>query len=249
MTTDVVSTNQTPLFVEGRGDMGRTPALTRTDRLDPPAGPRRSLATRAGPSARASLLPDLAVEQDADEHEEHAESQQIQDDGNHGRSGRSGRPGRLFHAAQAPVPVARRRPRRVEYHERGAAARCRGGAPDANMTPWGSALKQQLELRGMSQHELARLAGLDPGTVSHLLRGGHCSTGTLQKVAAALDIALPELFLPPGVTVAAEDVQDRLVAALLRELSDEVGEAVTQRLHRRRTATRLPGETPLPFGD
>ena len=33
MTTYVVSTNQTQLFVEGRGDMGRTPVLTRTDLL------------------------------------------------------------------------------------------------------------------------------------------------------------------------------------------------------------------------
>ena len=33
LTSYVVSTNQTQLFVEGRGDMGRTPALTRTDLL------------------------------------------------------------------------------------------------------------------------------------------------------------------------------------------------------------------------
>jgi hypothetical protein len=50
--------------------------------------------------------------------------------------------------------------------------------------------------------------------------------------------------------VAPEDLQDRLVAAILRELSDEVGAAVTARMQRRRAnATRLPGETPLPFGE
>jgi transcriptional regulator with XRE-family HTH domain len=116
-------------------------------------------------------------------------------------------------------------------------------------TPWASALRQQLELRRMSRQELAREAGIDPGTVTRLLRGGHCTTETLQKVAAALRIGLPELFLPPGASVAAADLEDRIVAAVLRELSDEVGSAVTQRLQRRRGAGRHPGETPLPFPD
>jgi transcriptional regulator with XRE-family HTH domain len=119
------------------------------------------------------------------------------------------------------------------------------------MTPWGNALKQQLDLRGMSRQELAREAGIDPGTVTHILRGGHCSTETLQKIARALDVGMPELFLPPGTAVEATDLQDRLVAAVLRELSEEVGTAVTQRVQRRRSAaaSRLPGETPLPFGE
>jgi transcriptional regulator with XRE-family HTH domain len=115
--------------------------------------------------------------------------------------------------------------------------------------PWASALRQQLELRRMSRQQMAREAGLDPGTVTHLLRGGHCSTETLQKIAAALEVGLPELFLPPGAAIAAVDLQDRVVAAVLRELSDEVGAAVTQRLQRRRAPGRLPGETPLPFPD
>jgi len=118
------------------------------------------------------------------------------------------------------------------------------------MTAWGDALRQQLELRGLTRLQLARLAGLDPGTITHLLRGGHSTTETLEKVARALDVGLAELFLPPGATVAPQDLQDRLVAAVLRELSEEVGSAVTQRMQRRRSATqRLPGETPLPFGE
>ena len=118
------------------------------------------------------------------------------------------------------------------------------------MSVWGRALKQQLELRGMTRLQLARLAQLDPGTVTHMLHGGHCSTETLEKVAHALDVNLAELFLPVGATVAPEDLQDRLVAAILRELSDEVGTVVTARMQRRRVgAARLPGETPLPFGE
>lgn len=118
------------------------------------------------------------------------------------------------------------------------------------MSVWARALSQQLELRGMTRLQLARLAQLDPGTVTHLLQGGHCSTETLEKIAQALDVNLAELFLPVGATVAPEDLQDRLVAAILRELSDEVGAAVTARMHRRRAgAARLPGETPLPFGE
>ena len=118
------------------------------------------------------------------------------------------------------------------------------------MTVWGRALKQQLELRGMTRLQLARLAQLDPGTVTHVLQGGHCSTETLEKIAHALEVNLAELFLPAGATVEPEDLQDRLVAAVLRELSDEVGEAVTARMQRRRvSAARVPAETPLPFGE
>ena len=36
----------------------------------------------------------------------------------------------------------------------------------------------------MTQAELARLAGVHPDTVSHIVRGGHCSTDTLEKIAA-----------------------------------------------------------------
>jgi transcriptional regulator with XRE-family HTH domain len=128
-----------------------------------------------------------------------------------------------------------------------AATKTRNRKRDA--APWGTALRQQLELRRMSRQELAREAGIDPGTVTHVLRGRHCSTETLQKIASALGIGLPELFLPPGVSVAAVDLQDRVVAAILRELSDEVGAAVTHRLQRRRSPGRLFGETPLPFPD
>ena len=118
------------------------------------------------------------------------------------------------------------------------------------MTAWAEALRQQLDLRGLTRQELARQAGIDPGTVSHLLRGGHTTTETLEKIARALDVGLAELFLPPGATVAPEDLQDRLVAAVLRELSDDVGTAVTTRMQKRRAAAqRPPGDTPLPFGE
>jgi transcriptional regulator with XRE-family HTH domain len=118
------------------------------------------------------------------------------------------------------------------------------------MHVWGVTLKQQLQLRRMSRQQLARLAEIDPGTVTHVLRGGHCSTDTLEKIARALEVNLAELFLPPGTEVAAEDLQNRLVAAVLRELSEDVGAAVTLRLQKRRAASsRQPGDTPLPFGE
>jgi transcriptional regulator with XRE-family HTH domain len=116
------------------------------------------------------------------------------------------------------------------------------------MNAWGTTIRQQLQLRRMSRQHLARLAGIDPGTVTHVLRGGHCSTETLEKIARALEVNLAELFLPPGAAVAVEDLQDRLVAAVLRELSEDVGTAVTQRLQKRRAAPPPPsGDTPLPF--
>ncbi|RPJ75371.1 MAG: XRE family transcriptional regulator, partial [Acidobacteria bacterium] len=54
------------------------------------------------------------------------------------------------------------------------------------MARWGEAVAGLLEEQGMTQVELARLAGVHPETVSHVVHGGHCSTETLEKLAAAL---------------------------------------------------------------
>lgn len=101
----------------------------------------------------------------------------------------------------------------------------------------------------MTQQELARLAGISRSTVLHILRGGHCSTETLARVAAALDVDIAELFTAPldlGVR------RDRMIAAVLRELSDSVSAAVMADLQTRRKrqlGTPRKGVRRLPFAE
>lgn len=117
--------------------------------------------------------------------------------------------------------------------------------------PWAEALRFFLEERGLSQVQLARLAGLDAGTVGHLVHGGHASTETLMKIAKALEVDLADLVSRPLGRDDMASRRDRLVAAVLRELSDDVAGAVADAVYRRRRDRRVPSvaERPLPFGE
>jgi transcriptional regulator with XRE-family HTH domain len=115
-------------------------------------------------------------------------------------------------------------------------------------TVWGESIGRHLREQKLTQSELARLAGLSRSTVQHLLRGGHCHTETLDRVAVALGIPLSDLFQEPidiGVR------RDKIVAAVLRELSEAIGDAVVEHLARRRAVQRRGrrGDTRLPFSD
>jgi transcriptional regulator with XRE-family HTH domain len=100
------------------------------------------------------------------------------------------------------------------------------------MAVWRDSIRALLAERGMTRHELARRAGIARSTVLHLLKGGHCSTETLERVARALGVDVAELFSAPldlGLR------RDRMIAAVLRELSETVSAAVLADLqHRRR---------------
>jgi len=117
------------------------------------------------------------------------------------------------------------------------------------MGVWGEAIRAVLAERGLTQAELARLAGVNRSTVLHVLRGGHCGTDTLEKVAKALEIDISELFTTPldiGVR------RDRMIAAALRELSDTVSTAVVHELEHRRNRRLTRGrksDRRLPFSD
>jgi transcriptional regulator with XRE-family HTH domain len=117
------------------------------------------------------------------------------------------------------------------------------------MSVWGEAIRAQLHERGITQLELAQLAGISRTTVLHAIRGGHCGTDTLEKIARALQIDVAELFtmpLDPGLR------KDRMIAAVLRELSESVSAAVLQDLEqkRRRSITRRKrSDRRLPFSD
>ncbi len=117
------------------------------------------------------------------------------------------------------------------------------------MAVWRDAIRALLRERGMTQQELARLAGISRSTVLHVLRGGHCSTETLECIAAAFEIDVAELFTAPldlGVR------RDRMIAAVLRELSDAVSAAVVADLkHRRKRLLGTPrrSDRRLPFAE
>lgn len=117
------------------------------------------------------------------------------------------------------------------------------------MGVWGEAIKAVLAERGLTQVELARLAGINRSTVLHVLRGGHCGTDTLEKIAKALDIDVAELFSTPldiGIR------RDRMIAAALRELSESVSTAVVHELEQRRQRRLTRGKKSdrrLPFAD
>lgn len=103
------------------------------------------------------------------------------------------------------------------------------------MSVWGDGVRALLDERGMTQAELARHAGISRSTLQHVLHGGHCSTETLERLAAAFSVSLAELF--DGV-VDVGHRRDRLVAAVLRELSESVSQAVLEDLDRRRKKRR-----------
>jgi transcriptional regulator with XRE-family HTH domain len=115
-------------------------------------------------------------------------------------------------------------------------------------TVWGEAIARHLHEQGLTQTELARLAGINRGTIQHLLRGGHCHTETLERIARALGMPLADLFQEPidiGIR------RDKIVAAVLRELSESIGDAVVEHLARRRLTRRggRRGDSRLPFSD
>ena len=49
----------------------------------------------------------------------------------------------------------------------------------------------------MTQQELARRAGISRSTVLHIVKGGHCGTDTLERIAKALEVDVAELFTAP----------------------------------------------------
>ena len=117
------------------------------------------------------------------------------------------------------------------------------------MGVWRDSIRALLRERGMTQQELARLAGINRGTVLHIVKGGHCNTDTLERIAKALDVDVAELFTAPldlGVR------RDRMIAAVLRELSDSVSAAVMADLQHRRKrqiGTQRRNDRRLPFSE
>jgi transcriptional regulator with XRE-family HTH domain len=120
------------------------------------------------------------------------------------------------------------------------------------MARWNDAVVALLEEEGITQVELARLAGVHPDTVSNVVHGGHCSTETLEKLAAALGVDIGELFGAPLDDRFVALKRDRVVAAVLRELSSIVSDAVAEEMsdrQKRKGPRRRAVDVRLPFAD
>jgi transcriptional regulator with XRE-family HTH domain len=120
------------------------------------------------------------------------------------------------------------------------------------MARWNDAVAALIDEQGITQVELSRMAGIHPDTVSHVVHGGHCSTDTLEKLAAALGVDIGELFGAPLDDRSIALKRDRVVAAVLRELSSTVSDAVAEELserQKRKGPRRRAVEVRLPFTD
>ena len=106
---------------------------------------------------------------------------------------------------------------------------------------WASALRRLLEERGITQLELAALAGIDKDTVSNIMRGESSSTATLEKLAQALGVDVSELALTDeqARVLAESRVRgDDLARRISKELSASVGALVAPAAPPRKDASR-----------
>ena len=90
---------------------------------------------------------------------------------------------------------------------------------------WASALRRLTDQRGITQLELATLAGIDKDTVSNIMRGESSSTATLEKLAQALGSDVSELVLTAEqsrVLAEARVRGDDLARRISRELSASI---------------------------
>lgn len=97
----------------------------------------------------------------------------------------------------------------------------------------GEQIRHYRTLKNMSQEALALSAGINPAFVGHIERGLKSPTvNTLQKISAALDISLAELFTPiepeeqRSSKIRSIDIE-RLICSL-RNLNDEQVSMLTQ---------------------
>lgn len=86
----------------------------------------------------------------------------------------------------------------------------------------GERIRYFRKLRGWSQETLALQADINPAFLGHLERGLKSPTvKTLEKVVAALDISLAELFADPEPVTNTEEQLLNQIHDLIKDLSEE----------------------------
>lgn len=108
--------------------------------------------------------------------------------------------------------------------------------------PWGAAVQYWLDKLRWRQADLSRATGIEPKTISSIVRGFDTTTRVLRKIALALDREAARRSFPNQITF--EDVlvsPDRKSAIEIRkQMIHEITERVTRELEARITPKRLP---------
>jgi transcriptional regulator with XRE-family HTH domain len=71
--------------------------------------------------------------------------------------------------------------------------------------PWGEAIRRLREAKDLTRKQVAKTARMSPTTYSSIERGKHTQTRNLEKIAAALQVDLAEVLVPPRVSLALEE--------------------------------------------
>lgn len=86
----------------------------------------------------------------------------------------------------------------------------------------GERIRYYRKLRGWSQETLALQAELNPAFLGHLERGLKSPTvKTLEKIAAALDISMAELFTDSQQTAGGKEQLLNRICDLIKDMSNE----------------------------
>ena len=86
----------------------------------------------------------------------------------------------------------------------------------------GERIRYYRKLRGWSQETLALQAELNPAFLGHLERGLKSPTvKTLEKIAAALDISMSELFADPQPVAGEKEQLLNRICDLIKDMSNE----------------------------
>jgi transcriptional regulator with XRE-family HTH domain len=97
-------------------------------------------------------------------------------------------------------------------------AQSRRGYPPVPVTlpakapgPWGEAIDYWLKQKNMRQADLVRASGIDPNTISSIVRGFNTTTRLLWMIAKALQVPIDEVLLSPTRRTGSE-AQKRMIA-------------------------------------
>jgi len=112
----------------------------------------------------------------------------------------------------------------------------RGHMPTPKLSdgPWGEAIRYWMAKRQWLQADLARESGIEPKTVSSIVRGFDTTTKMLRRIADALDIPLDAVFVSPDRKLANEE---------RRKIALEVAEHVLRTMEARGVKGLPPHET------
>ena len=100
---------------------------------------------------------------------------------------------------------------------------------------WATALRRLMDQRGITQLELAALAGIDKDTVTNIMRGESSSISTMEKLAQALGVDVSELALTGE--------QSRILAEYRLR-----GEDLARRISRELSAAHVTATPSTPLG-